>query len=374
MMTSGSDLARTTLAVIFIGALLAASLWILSPFLPAMIWASMIVITTWPLMGHLQTRLWGRRYLAVAVMTIMLILLLVVPLSLAIATIVENADRIAEFSRTVLEFSLPQPPAWVKSLPLFGAKIHHGWQEFAALHPDEVTAHLTPYIGTLLGWFAAEAGSLGMVFVHFLLTLTISAFLFVKGDAVSAGVCRFARRLAGVRGENAAVLAARAIRAVSLGVVVTAFVQSALAGVGLAMVGVPYSGTLTAVTFIFGIAQVGALPVLLPAVIWLYWKEEPLWGTLLLIWTIFLAILDSFLRPLLIRRGADLSLFLILAGVIGGLVAFGIIGLFIGPVVLAVSYTLLSAWVDDNPTEISSLTSPQGPHAVAQAGHGETSA
>jgi predicted PurR-regulated permease PerM len=92
----------------------------------------------------------------------------------------------------------------------------------------------------------------------------------------------------------------------------------------------------------------------------------------LLVWTIFLAILDSFLRPLLIRRSADLSLFLILAGVIGGLVAFGIIGLFIGPVVLAVSYTLLSAWVDDNPTALSPPTLPQGSHAGAQAGHGGT--
>jgi predicted PurR-regulated permease PerM len=346
-MHSSSDLARTTLAVIFIGALLFASLWILSPFLPAMIWGGMIVVATWPAMQFLQARLWGRRCLAVAAMSAMLLLLLVVPISLAIATIVENVDRIAALSRAMVDFTLPMPPEWVERLPLVGARLHAAWRDFAALHPDELTVRLAPHIGSFIGWFAAEAGGVGMVLVHFLLTLTVAIFLYLKGDGISAGMLRFARRLAGDRGESVSLLAVRAIRAVFLGVVVTAFLQSALAGIGLATVGVPYAGMLTAVIFVLGVAQVGALPVLLPAVVWLYWKGDPWWGTLLLAWTLFLAILDSLLRPVLIRRGANLSLLLIFAGVIGGLIAFGVIGLFIGPVVLAVSFTLLSAWTEE---------------------------
>jgi predicted PurR-regulated permease PerM len=218
-------------------------------------------------------------------------------------------------------------------------------------------ARLSPYIRKFIRWFIAEIGSLGMVLVQFLLTVGISAILYSNGETAAAGVRRFAHRLAGARGENAASLAAQAIRAVSLGVVVTALVQALLAGLGLAITGVPYAATLTAVIFILGVAQLGPMPVLVPAVIWMYWKNGPLWGTLLLVWSVPVAALDNFLRPILIRRGADLPLLLIFAGVIGGLIAFGIIGLFIGPVVLAVSYTLLTAWITDSP----GASAPQPP-------------
>jgi predicted PurR-regulated permease PerM len=142
-------------------------------------------------------------------------------------------------------------------------------------------------------------------------------------------------------------LAARAVRAVALGVVVTAIVQSVLVGIGLAIAGVPFVAILTVLTFILAVAQLGPALVLIPATVWIYTQSGGAWGTAFLVWAIVCATLDNFLRPVLIRRGADLPLLLIFAGVIGGLIAFGIIGLFIGPVVLAVSYTLLVEWVSD---------------------------
>ena len=157
---------------------------------------------------------------------------------------------------------------------------------------------------------------------------------------------RFAARLGGARGENALRLAAQAIRGVALGVVVTAVVQSVLAGIGLALVGIPYAVILTAVMLFLGIAQIGPMPVMVPAVIWLYWDGHAGLGTVLLVWTAVVGTMDNVLRPILIRRGADLPLLLIFSGVIGGLFAFGVIGLFVGPVVLAVAYTLLNAWID----------------------------
>jgi predicted PurR-regulated permease PerM len=132
---------------------------------------------------------------------------------------------------------------------------------------------------------------------------------------------------------------------VALGVVLTAIIQATLGGVGLAIAGVPAAALLTAVMFMLCLAQVGPGLVLVPAVIWLYWKGEPIWGTVLLVFSILAVTLDNFVRPILIRKGADLPLIMIFAGVIGGLIAFGIIGLFIGPVVLAVTYTLLKKWV-----------------------------
>jgi predicted PurR-regulated permease PerM len=144
------------------------------------------------------------------------------------------------------------------------------------------------------------------------------------------------------------VLAGQAIRGVALGVIGTALIQSALAGLGLAVAGIPYPAILTAIAFLLCIAQLGPILVLLPAVGWLYWAGETAVGTALLVWSVLVGASDNVLRPLLIRRGADLPMLLILAGVLGGLVAFGVIGLFVGPIVLAVTWTLLSSWVADS--------------------------
>jgi predicted PurR-regulated permease PerM len=146
-------------------------------------------------------------------------------------------------------------------------------------------------------------------------------------------------------------LAGQAIRAVALGVVVTAVVQSGLAGIGLAIAGVPFVRILIALMFILGIAQVGAGPVLIAATIWVFAKSGVVWGSGFLVWAIFCGTFDNFLRPLLIKHGADLPLLLIFAGVVGGLIAFGVTGLFIGPVVLAVAYTLLVDWVSEGEEE-----------------------
>jgi predicted PurR-regulated permease PerM len=174
-------------------------------------------------------------------------------------------------------------------------------------------------------------------------------------------VRRLAYRIADERGENAAILAANAIRAVAQGVVITALVQSLLAGIGLAVIGVPYTPLLTALIFMLTIAQIGASPVLIPAVIWLFWKGSTGWGIAMLVWSIFVMSLDGFMRPMLIRRNANLPLLLIFAGVIGGLIAFGVIGLFIGPVLLAVGYTLMIAWIDDDNPQHDSTSSVSTP-------------
>jgi predicted PurR-regulated permease PerM len=184
-----------------------------------------------------------------------------------------------------------------------------------------------------------------MMIAQFLLTVVISAILFSTGEMAASGIRQFARRLAGQQGEDAAILAAKATRGVALGVGVTALVQALLGGIGLAVSGVPAATLLTAVMFMLCLAQVGPALVLIPAVVWLFWQDQTLWGSIMIVWTMFVGTIDNFIKPFLIKKGADLPLILIFAGVLGGLFAFGIIGLFIGPVVLAVTYTLLSAWV-----------------------------
>jgi predicted PurR-regulated permease PerM len=341
------ELTGILLGVIFLGALIIASFWILRPFLAAAIWATMIVVATWPVMLWFQARLWRRRWLAVAAMTLILVLVFVVPLTLAIATIVMNADEIVDRLKSIAGFRMPTPPGWVADLPVVGAKVVVAWEQAAASGVEGLLAKLIPYAGSVTKWFVAEAGNVGFLFVQFLLTLVLAALMYAGGEAAALAVGRFGRRLAGERGENAVQLAGLAIRSVALGVVVTAVVQATLGGIGLSIAGVPFAGLLTALMLFLCIAQVGPSPVLVPAVIWLYWSGETAWGTVLLVWSLIVVTMDNFLRPMLIKRGADLPLLLIFAGVIGGLLAFGLVGIFVGPVVLAVAYTLLQAWIDD---------------------------
>jgi predicted PurR-regulated permease PerM len=175
--------------------------------------------------------------------------------------------------------------------------------------------------------------------------MIVSIILYGKGESFREGILTFARRLAGRQGEEAAVLAAKAVRAVMLGVIVTALIQTAIGGIGLFIAGVPAAGILTAVMLILCLAQIGPGLVLIPAIIWLYWSGRPALGTVLLVLSIIAGTIDNFLRPILIRKGIDLPFLLIFTGVIGGLIAFGVIGLFIGPAILAVAHALLASWV-----------------------------
>ncbi len=341
------DVTRITLAVLFIGILIAACFWILRPFLTSIVWATIIVIATWPLLLKLQGRMWGRRGLAVAVMTVVLLLVMIVPLMLAVTAIAGKANDIADRVKSLAEFTVPPAPDWVGRIPLAGRKLAEKWQHFADLSHEELSAQITPYAQTAIRWFISQAGSVAAVLVQFLLTVIIAAIMYAGGEKASAGIISFAVRLAGPRGEEVTVLAAKAIRSVALGIVVTALIQSAIGGTGLFISGIPGAPVLTAVAFMLCLAQIGPTLVLVPAVIWLYWKGDPFWGTVLLIFAIIAGTIDNFIRPILIKKGADLPLIMIFAGVIGGLIAFGIVGLFIGPVMLAVTYTLLKDWVSD---------------------------
>ena len=342
-----ADLVRTTLGVLFLGGLILASFWILRPFIGAVIWATMLVVATWPVMKWFEARLWRRRSLAVLVMSLLLLLLFFVPLTLAIGTIVSHSDEIVERGKSLATSPVPHPPQWVAQLPFVGEKIAKAWEDAIAAGASGLIAKLMPYADNIAKWLVSQAGSIGFLLLQFLLTVIISALMYAGGESAALAVHRFGRRLAGHSGENAVTLAGQAIRGVALGVGVTAVVQAGLGGVGLAIAGIPFAGLLTAVMLMLCIAQVGPALVMFPAVAWVYWTGESGWGTFLLIWAVVVSTMDNFLRPALIKRGADLPLLLIFAGVIGGLIGFGLVGIFVGPVLLAVAYTLLDSWVGD---------------------------
>jgi len=340
-----NDVTRTTLQVLSIGILICAVAWIIRPFLISIIWAGIIVVTTWPILLALQARLQNKRWLATAIMTAALLLIVIIPVLLAISAIIKGGNDAYVWVKSLSTFTVPPPPEWLRDIPLAGPRLADFWSQLVQKGPEELFTHLAPYAQQTLSWFVTKAGSVGMVVLQFFLTVIVAAILYAKGEATSAGIDSFACRLAGQQGVAVMHLAGKAIRGVALGVVVTAIVQAAVGGIGLVIAGVAAAALLTGVMFILCLAQIGPALVLIPALIWVYWKDGALWGTILLVFAVLALTLDNFVRPVLIKKGADLPLVMIFAGVIGGLIAFGIIGLFIGPVVLAVAHTLLKAWV-----------------------------
>lgn len=342
---SAHDLPRQLLSILLITLMILGSLWVLRPFLPALVWATTVVVATWPLMLGLQKRLWGRRSLAAAGMIIAIVLIIVVPLCASIVTLVDHSDQIAGWVKSLPQYATSAPPDWLSGLPVVGPKLAAEWQKLAEAGTSGIVARIQPYMSAIVQRAFSTAGTAGLLVAHLFLTLAICAVLYVRGEVALAAVLRFAHRLSGERGENAVRLGGQAVRAVALGIVVTALTQSILGGIGLAVVGIPLAGLLTALMLMLCIAQIGPLPILLCSVGWLYYQGDVTKAVILLIISAVVGMLDNILRPLLIRRGANLPLLLILVGVLGGMLAFGIVGLFVGPVILAVTYTLTNAWI-----------------------------
>ena len=242
---------------------------------------------------------------------------------------------------------LPPPPSWIESIPLIGSNMSNAWRDIANDDLPELLQKGRPYAGMITRWFIEAIGSLGSVLVQFLLTVAIVAIMYAQGENAAIMARRFGSRLAGTRGEQAVVLAGQAVRGVALGVVVTAFIQSGIGAFGLFVAGIPLASVLCAVMFMLCIAQLGPGLVLVPAVIWVFATGDTGWGIFLTIVSVAAITIDNFVRPILIRRGVHLPLLLILAGVIGGLITFGLIGIFLGPMILAVAYTLFRAWLSE---------------------------
>jgi predicted PurR-regulated permease PerM len=331
--------------VLFIGLLIAGSLWVLAPFIAALIWATTIVVATWPVMQRLERAFGGRRTPAVAVMTLAILAILIVPMVVGLNAIFGLTDEAKALVERLGASAVPAAPAWLAGLPMLGERAAAAWNEYAGVSVGSLLAGFEPHLRTVAHWFAQQAGGLVLVLVQFVLIAILSAVLYAGGEKWADWVRRFGRRLAGARGDRMVVLAGQSIRGVAMGVVITALLQTVLAGIGLAVAGVPFAAVLTAVVFMFCIAQVGPLPVMLGATVWTFHELGSGWGIALLVWSLVVGVMDNFVRPVLIKRGADLPLLLIFAGVIGGLLAFGVVGIFVGPVVLAVAYTLIDEWI-----------------------------
>ncbi|HCM7228887.1 TPA: AI-2E family transporter YdiK [Klebsiella aerogenes] len=340
------DLPKIIFGILSIVVMLSASFWIVLPFILSFIWAGMIVIATWPLLLRLEKYCGGRRSPAALIMVLLLLVLFALPLILLGNSLAEGSHSVMVWLGTLKTGALPDGHM-LQQIPLVGSKLYAKWHADSVGGVQPLLAKVEPYLARALPVVLGKLVRVGSLLGHVILMLVFSGILYARGEHVVGGLRHFAYRLGNQRGDNAVVLAGRTIKAVAMGIVVTALVQSALGGVGLAVCGIHNAVLLTVLMFILCLAQIGPLIVLVPAIAWLFLHGDTTWGSVLLVWGGAVGMLDNVLRPMLIRKGADVPMALILTGVIGGLLAFGMIGLFIGPVILAVSFRLVSAWTHE---------------------------
>ena len=319
------------------------SVTLIAPFFPVLVWAVILTVALYPAFRRLSARLGGRRGLAALILTLISLAVVGGPIALLAASLVETLSALAASLRAGT-LHLPQMPAGVADLPLIGKPVADFWQLAAenmqdALAPYEST--LRPAAGAFLGRLAAVGGTL----LLFLLSVVLSGFLFLPGPRLADAARQFARRIIRPRGEHFIDLAGATIRGVSRGVIGVAFLQSIWVGIALVGAGVPGAGLIAFAVLVLCIVQIGPALVVLPIIVWAWMTLSVGAALALTVVLVPVIVIDNVLKPILISRGLTTPMLVILIGVVGGTIGYGLMGLFLGPIVLAVFYELVVAWV-----------------------------
>ena len=334
------------LALLVIGTVL-----VLRPFIISLILAAVLAYASWPVYEWLLARLRNHPGAAAMAMTLLLLLILVIPFAVMGVSLADNAVELLRLLREALNRPLPPPPDWLEAVPLAGGYLQGKW--LAIMQEEEGTLLLRIreqlQMLPLRGWSLNAGTALvrGVVLIGF--SVLICFFFYRDGPAITTRVQAVMERLTGQRARNLIEVTAGTVSRVVNGILGTSLAQSVLALIGFWIAGVPGAMLLGLLTFFLSILPIGPPLVWLPATVWLYFQGEPGMAIFLGIWGLLLiSSIDNFVKPYLISRGGSLPMLLVFMGVFGGLLGFGFIGVFLGPVILAVAYTLLTEWL--NPT------------------------
>ncbi len=322
-----------------------ACLQIILPFLGALTWAAIIAITVWPAFVWLSGRLGSRPVLAAGLCSLALFLVLVLPFAVLTATLGQAVPQVATMLKDLAVSIAPVPPDWVADLPLVGGLIRDAWLD-AVSDMSGLVGKALPAAEEAGVWALAPGANLALALLEFLFAILIAGVFLVTADRSADLAERLVARLN--IGEQGRIipLVVGTVRSVSIGLVGTAAVQSLIATLGFFIADMPGVALLGFATFMLALVQLPTFLIWLPSAGWLYYTGETGSALFLVIWGLaFINTVDNFLRPWLISRGAKLPFALILMGVLGGLLAWGIIGLFIGPTLLAVAYSLVRSWI-----------------------------
>ena len=324
----------------------AACILILRPFIPLLTWGIIIAVAAYPGFQKLQLALGGRGVVTSILFTILLLAFLIIPVVLLAETLIEGVQTLAaHFKEGTL--IIPPPPAGVETWPIIGAPLNSLWSR-ASRDLSEAVRSFAPQIKAAVPGLLSVSAGLGLTVLQFALSIVVAGVLLANAKAAYDVTRSLCNQLFGDKGPELQQLIAATIRSVTSGILGVALIQSVLAGLGFVVAGLPGAG-LWAVTFLIAaVLQVSVL-VLIPAVIYMFAISSATKALIFLVWCLVVALVDNFLKPLLLGRGVAVPMAVVFLGAIGGFVALGLIGLFIGAIVLSVGYKLFLAWLDRTP-------------------------
>ncbi|WP_145142876.1 AI-2E family transporter [Pseudomonas duriflava] len=325
--------------------LLGACVWVLLPFMSALFWAAVLAFASWPLMRGLSRRLDGRNTIAAAILSVGWILLVALPLVWVGMGLADHVRGTMDLVRTIQVGGLPPAPEWVARLPWIGDRLVSLWQTIDARGAAYFDS-LKPYLGQVGNWLLARSARIGGGVLELALSLVLVFFFYRDGPRLVYLTEKVLLRLIGGQAGHYMQLVGDTVHRVVNGILGTAAAQAILALIGLMIAGVPGAVGLALLTFALSLIPVGPPLVWIPSTLWLVLQQEYGYAIFLGAWGLFfISGVDNILKPYLISRGGDLPLVVVLLGVFGGLLAFGFMGLFLGPILLAVAYNLIRDWM-----------------------------
>lgn len=336
--------ADVAIRLVLVAVVAAWSVLLLLPFVTILVWAAILAVAMLPIHGWLAGRLGGRNSLASALLTIISLALILGPASALGTALVGNLTGIAG---GVLDGTIrvPPPPPAVAEWPLIGGRVSELWQD-ASLELAETLASLEPQLRQAAGTLLRILGSIGVGLLQFTVAIIIAGFTYSRAPAIQSALKTFAARAAPGHGEGFVDLAGGTVRSVARGVVGISLVQAILFGVGALVAQIPFAGVWTFAVLIFGLVQIGPAIVILPIIVFGWIAMDTLSAVLLTAYMLPVMLLDNVLKPIVMGRGLPVPVLVIFIGVVGGTLAHGLIGVFVGPIVLALGYQLGRAWIE----------------------------
>lgn len=328
---------------------------VVGPFASLVIWGLVLAVAIHPLQIKLTAALGGKKKLAATIVILVGVAIVIVPGWLMINSIISSITTFAQEVRAG-SLQIPPPDDSVATWPLIGERVYETWSA-ASTNLEQTLNSFEPSPREVSLWLVGKIGALLAGLLAFAASIIIAGVSSLYSDSGYKASCAFASRISPSRGQYLVDTSIATIRSVTNGVLGVAVIQAVLAGIGLAVMGVPHAGVITGIVLITSIVQVPALLIIVPVVFWVFSFAAPVPATIFAVYMLFVALSDNFLKPILLGRGVDLPAVIVLIGAIGGMVQYGVIGLFLGAVILGLGYTILTDWIQSGNSEESAADS-----------------
>jgi len=352
-MENSSKIVNFIIRLLVVGFLLGWCILLIRPFLLITIWSIILAIAAYPVFLWLKNRIGGRSNLAAALMAIGGIAIIIGPVSLIGSITLHNAQTLME-SLEAGTFVVPPPPQDLASWPLVGETLNGIWQR-ASVNLDSVISQFKPQIKDFAKVFLVQVTNVSVTLLKFIISIIVAAVLIIYAKVLNKGLKQFLARLSPKRGDEFVQLMANTIRSVTRGIIGVAIIQTLMIGIGLVVAGIPAAGILTLACLFLTIIQIGPGLIVLGTIIFAWSNMSFLTALLFTLWMVPATLVDNILKPILMGKGLPVPIVVILLGVIGGTLAHGIVGLFVGPVILILGYELTRAWMNEG-NEVSRET------------------